>query len=463
MNRIKIPRFLQNFGRIFKEGGFQAFLVGGAVRDSLLKKSCSDYDVATNATPQQVMALFKHVIPTGIAHGTVTVLFCGKKIEVTTFRTDGDYSDGRHPGTVAFATTVEEDLSRRDFTVNAIAASLENGLICDPFQGRIDLKKGTIRAVGSPAERFSEDGLRPIRAIRFASKLGFQIHPATLKEIPHSLDTVKKISIERFTDEFSKILLTPKPSEALFLMEQTGILEIFIPELCRCKFCHQGGFHSFDVMTHLFYAVDGIAHFLQGSDVNDDERRNLALAALFHDVGKPQCAAPSREDTSRQTFYGHENLSSKITATILTRLRFPNATQKRVCLLIENHMFSYEPCWSDAAVRRFLSRLNLSSNPGILNSLFDLRRADAFALENHPQTCKNLDEFEIRIDRILSQDGALSLKDLEINGKDLIQMGITDGIKIGWTLSELLNTVLDSPDMNQREKLLNLAKNLNNL
>jgi poly(A) polymerase/tRNA nucleotidyltransferase (CCA-adding enzyme) len=180
-------------------------------------------------------------------------------------------------------------------------------------------------------------------------------------------------------------------------------------------------------------------------------------------VGKPQCAEPSREDAGRQTFYGHENLSSEMANTILTRLRFPNATVKRVCLLIENHMFSYEPCWSDAAVRRFLSRLNLNSNPGILNSLFDLRRADAFALENHPQTCKNLDAFEERIEQILSQDGALSLKDLEVNGKDLIQMGITNGIKIGWTLNELLNTVLDSPEMNQKEKLLNLAKNLNNL
>lgn len=463
MNRIKIARSLQTFGRILKEGGFEAFLVGGAVRDSLLKKSCSDYDVATNATPKQVMSLFKHVIPTGIAHGTVTVLFGGEKIEVTTFRTDSDYSDGRHPTNVSFASTVEEDLSRRDFTVNAIAASLENGLICDPFNGRKDLQNGIIRAVGSPRERFSEDGLRPIRAIRFASKLGFQIHPETLAEIPHCLDTVKKISIERFTDEFSKILLTKKPSEALFLMEETGILQIFVPELCRCKDCHQGGFHSFDVMTHLFYAVDGIAHFLQGSDVVEDERRNLALAALFHDVGKPQCAEPSREDAGRQTFYGHENLSSEMANTILTRLRFPNATVKRVCLLIENHMFSYEPCWSDAAVRRFLSRLNLNSNPGILNSLFDLRRADAFALENHPQTCKNLDAFEERIEQILSQDGALSLKDLEVNGKDLIQMGITNGIKIGWTLNELLNTVLDSPEMNQKEKLLNLAKNLNNL
>lgn len=454
---VILDPLLKKFGKVFEEKGFQAYLVGGAVRDLILKKPCSDWDVATNATPEQVMSMFKFVVPTGIAHGTVTVHFHKTEIEVTTFRTESEYSDGRHPDKIAYASTIEEDLSRRDFTMNAIAVNLRNGKICDPFGGRKDIRKKVIRTVGIPNERFMEDGLRPIRALRFASQLNFSIEKDTFSEIfkPDVQKKITSISIERFRDEFLKMLKSEKPSVGLKLMEETGILKLFIPEFEICRGCIQGdgrGFHDFDVMDHLIYACDGAPK----------NNYKVRLAALFHDIGKPSCkrVIENEKDGQLFTFYNHDNEGAKITEKILRRLKFSNEEIADVSHLVKNHMFHYESSWSDAAVRRFIVRVGLQ----YMDDLFDLRVADVFGMHNNQvnlrnsTTSENILELKERIEKITEKQNALSLKDLCVNGKDLMDIGIPSGKKMGVVLNELFEAVLEDPEMNNREKLLKLAE-----
>ncbi len=281
MTRVKIPLELKKMNEIFSANGFEAYLVGGAVRDMLLGKPASDWDVTTDARPENVMRMFHKVIPTGIAHGTVTVHFMKKEIEVTTYRTETGYSDGRHPDHVSFDATLEDDLSRRDFTMNAIAASLSDGRIVDPFDGKSDIEKKIIRTVGKPRDRFLEDGLRPIRALRFSTQLTFVIQKDTYSAILE--DKVQRkihaVSLERFRDEFCKILKSPQPSLGLHCMEETKILAYFIPELAAGRGVTQAdvrGFHEFDVLDHNIYACDGAPK----------DNLIVRLAALFHDVGK---------------------------------------------------------------------------------------------------------------------------------------------------------------------------------
>lgn len=460
--RIKIPHELKKMNVFFKEAGFEAYLVGGAVRDMLLGKTETDWDLTTNATPEQVMKIFKKVIPTGITHGTVTVLFMGKQIEVTTYRTDSDYSDGRHPDKVIFTSSLEDDLSRRDFTMNAIAASLETGEIKDPFNGISDIKNKIIRTVGNPFDRFTEDGLRPIRAIRFSSQLDFEIEKKTFEAIttPEVRKKTLGISIERFRDEFVKTLKSNAPSKGFHLMDQTGILEYFIPELSSCRGVIQGdgrGFHEFDVLDHLLYACDGACK----------DNLIVRLAALFHDIGKPETKRTEQlSDGSGEkiTFYNHESVSERITEKVLTRLRFPNATVNEVCHLVKNHMFYYEPTWSDAAVRRFIARVGLEN----IDNLFELRLADVYGMHKIPvrlhdsEVGKNLCELKDRIEKVMQQNCALGIKDLAVNGKDLIQSGIPAGKNMGKILSFLLEAVMDDPEQNTKEKLTELALNFYN-
>ncbi len=459
---VYLDPVLKKFGKVFQDNGFEAYLVGGAVRDLILNKPCSDWDVATNATPEQVMSLFKFVIPTGIDHGTVTVHFGhGEKkeeIEVTTFRTESQYSDGRHPDKIEYAASITEDLSRRDFTMNAIAVNLKDGRIVDPFDGQKDIRKKIIRTVGKPYERFMEDGLRPIRALRFASQLNFSIQKDTFSEIknPDVIKKITSISIERFRDEFIKMLKSPKPSVGLKLMEETGILNIFIPEFIPCRGCIQGdgrGFHDFDVMDHLLYSCDGAPCA--------PEKYRIRLAALFHDIAKPQVKRVIRgEDGSDQfTFYNHDNAGAKVTEQILRRLKFSNEEIASVSHLVKNHMFHYESTWSDAAVRRFIVRTGLEN----IDDLFDLRVADVYGMHNnsvdlrYSSTSENLLELKERIEKITQKQNALSLKDLAVNGKDLIEAGIPSGKHLGLVLNQLFETVLEDPEMNKKEKLLEIA------
>ena len=468
--KLKLPELLIEFGKIFSDAGFKAYLVGGAVRDMLMKLPPHDWDVATNATPQDVIKLFKFVVPTGIEHGTVTVHFKGTEIEVTTFRTETGYSDGRHPDSINYAATIEEDLARRDFTMNAIAASLEDGAVVDPYGGQEDIKNRLIRTVGLAHERFMEDGLRPVRALRFASKLGFGIEKDTYSEIFKKEIQTKtlSISIERFRDEFEKILKSPLPSVGLKLLEETGLLALFIPEFSVCRGCVQSdyrAFHKFDVLDHLFYACDGAPA----------AKLNVRLAALFHDIGKPAAKKLVREtvldgekkDGSTKeietiTFYNHEAFSEKIARSIMIRLKFSNEMINNVCHLVKEHMFHYEANWSDAAVRRFIMRVRSEC----LEDLYDLRLADMYGMYNekvdlrYSGSVELLLELKERIQKELDKNSALSLKSLAVNGCDLMQAGIPSGKELGRILNELLNCVIEDPAMNEKAKLLEVAKRL---
>lgn len=466
--KIKIPELLREFGSFFTKAGFKAYLVGGAVRDMIMKVTAHDWDVATNATPQDVIKLFKFVVPTGIEHGTVTVHYKGAEIEVTTFRTEAGYSDGRHPDSINYAATIEEDLARRDFTMNAIAASLENGAVVDPYGGQEDIKNKIIRTVGEAHERFMEDGLRPIRALRFASKLNFSIENHTFSEIfkKEIQDKAASISIERFRDEFEKILSSQKPSVGLKLLEETGLLSIFIPEFEICRGCIQSdyrAFHKFDVLDHLFYACDGAPA----------SKLNVRLAALFHDIGKPASKKiitesvldgdkndGSKKEIETITFYNHEVIGEKITRKLMTRLKFSNEMTDNVCHLIREHMFHYEPGWSDAAVRRFIIRVHTEC----MEDLYDLRLADMYGMYNEPvdvrygESVSLLLELQRRVEKELEKKTALSLKSLAVNGRDLMQSGIPAGKELGRILNELLDCVLEAPEMNKKEILLKNAK-----
>lgn len=458
MNHIKIPDILKKMNDIFVQHGYKAYLVGGAVRDMLMGKEPHDWDVTTDATPEQVMSIFRKVIPTGIAHGTVTVHFMKNEIEVTTFRTESDYSDGRHPDKVEYTGNIEEDLSRRDFTINAIASYLGDGTITDPFHGRDDIKRKIIKTVGNPLERFSEDGLRPVRAVRFSAQLGFEIERETLKAIsePEILKKTSGISLERFRDELLKLMKAEKPSAGLKLMEESGILDIFIPEFKKCRGCIQGdfrGYHQFDVLDHLFYACDGAPA----------SKQNVRLAALFHDIGKPDVKRVIPTPQGDQfTFYNHEAKSQQITKEILFRLKFSNAEIANICHLVVNHMFNYTQDWTDAAVRRFLAKIQAEN----LEDLYDLRLADIYGMNNAPvrgqdsRTIALLNELKDRISKETEKNSVLSLKQLAVNGKDLMKNGISAGKDLGFVLNQLLETVLEDPTQNEKEQLIKIALNI---
>lgn len=458
MNHIKIPDILKKMNEIFVQHGYKAYLVGGAVRDMLMEKEPHDWDVTTDATPEQVMSIFRKVIPTGIAHGTVTVHFMKNEIEVTTFRTESDYSDGRHPDKVEYTGNIEEDLSRRDFTINAIASYLGDGTITDPFHGRDDIRRKVIRTVGNPLERFSEDGLRPVRAVRFSAQLGFEIERETLKAIsePEILKKTSGISLERFRDELLKLMKAEKPSAGLKLMEESGILDIFIPEFKKCRGCIQGdfrGYHQFDVLDHLFYACDGAPA----------SKQNVRLAALFHDIGKPDVKRVIPTPQGDQfTFYNHEAKSQQITKEILFRLKFSNAEIANICHLVVNHMFNYTQDWTDAAVRRFLAKIQAEN----LEDLYDLRLADIYGMNNAPvrgqdsRTIALLNELKDRISKETEKNSVLSLKQLAVNGKDLMKNGISAGKDLGFVLNQLLETVLEDPSQNEKEQLIKIALNI---
>jgi putative nucleotidyltransferase with HDIG domain len=444
---------LKEIAALFRARDREICLVGGAVRDMLRGKKAHDFDLATNALPEEVTDIFREtkprssVIPTGIKHGTVTVLYRGQSIEITTYRTEENYTDGRRPDQVHYTANIEDDLSRRDFTMNAIALRLPTGTKVDPYDGEADIRGGIIRCVGDPAARFSEDGLRPIRAVRFAAQLSYKVEPKTLAAISGALEISAKVSAERIRDELLKIAASDKPSRALLLMEQTGLLALFLPELAASRGIDQKGFHRFDVLEHSLLACDYSAEKQYPQDVR--------IAALLHDIGK----TPTRKIDDKSgiwTFYQHETESEKMTRNILFRLRCPNELIDSVCHLVKEHMFHYTDEWSDAAVRRFIVRAGEDS----LVKLYQLRRADAYATAAIEPPPDFLLPLVYRIEKALGESSAFTLKDLAVSGKDLIAIGIKPGKKIGIILNELLETVLDDPAQNNRETLIHIAGKL---
>ena len=438
---------LKEIASIFNNNGKQVYLVGGAVRDMIRGKDIHDWDLATDALPEEVTNFVRRaggkVIPTGIKHGTVTVLYKKHSAEVTTFRTESDYSDGRRPDNVQFSNDIKEDLSRRDFTMNAIALRLPDGEIVDPFNGADDIKAGIIRCVGTPCERFNEDGLRPLRAVRFSAQLGFEIDKTTLDAIPGALSVSAKVSWERVRDEIDKILASPIPSRGFLLMEKTGLLELFLKELAICRDIEQKGFHKFDVLDHSFLACDYAARKNYSHEVR--------LAALLHDIGKPPVR--KMDESGVWTFYRHEEIGSSMCHKILRRLRYSSEVIDCVCHLVKEHMFCYTEDWSNSAVRRFIARVNESS----LEDLYRLRRADSFALAGKETEPMNLTALTDRVEKVLAEDHAFTIKDLAVSGNDLMTIGIESGKTMGIILKELLETVLDDPAQNTREKLLEIA------
>jgi putative nucleotidyltransferase with HDIG domain len=451
--KIVIHPILREAAALFAGEGKQLFLVGGAVRDMLRGAEAEDWDLATDAAPEEVAALFRRgprkwpVIPTGIRHGTLTVHFRGRSLEITTFRTESAYTDGRRPDRVSYAATIEEDLSRRDLTINAIALELPSGRLVDPFDGAGDIRRALIRCAGNPAERFAEDGLRPLRAVRFASQLGFTVEEPTLAAIPGALAVTARVSPERIRDELEKIIASPKPSTALLLMERTGLLELLLPELSRCRGVEQKGFHRFDVLDHSLLACDYAAR--TGAPLP------VRLAALFHDLGKP--LTRKLGEAGVWTFHQHEKESARLCREILLRCRWPNGVIDQVVHLVKEHMFHYDETWGDAAVRRFIIRSGEENLP----ALYALREADAYGMTGTPPPRDFLLPLDSRVKAVLAQSRALSLKDLAVSGKDLVEIGVQPGPSMGIILGELLEAVLEDPAQNTREKLLEIAGNLN--
>jgi putative nucleotidyltransferase with HDIG domain len=447
MDKLRIDPVVLEAAAKFTRAGKQVFLVGGAVRDLLRGKPAKDWDLATNARPEEVIPLFRRVIPTGIKHGTVTVRYKGHSLEVTAFRTEAGYSDGRRPDQIRYAASIEEDLSRRDFTMNAIALEIPSLRLVDPFDGQGDIKRRLIRCVGNPQERFAEDGLRPLRALRFAAQLGFDIDGPTLEAVPHVLSVSAKVSPERVRDEFDRIIASPSPSSALLLMEKTGLLALFFPELSQCRGIEQKGFHHFDVLDHSLLACDYAAR--------NSAPQRVRLAALFHDIGKPSTRRMGEDGV--WTFYRHEAESVLLARRLMERLRYPNALIDQTAHLIGEHMFHYEPVWKDAAIRRFIVKAGEEN----LEDLYALRRADSYAAAGREPPADLLLSLQERVRVALAQGRAFSLKDLAVAGADLMAIGVKPGPRMGIILGELLETVLDDPAQNTREQLLKIAGNLN--
>ncbi|HEX3777207.1 MAG TPA: HD domain-containing protein [Polyangiaceae bacterium] len=449
-----VPSEVRELCARLREGGFRSWIVGGCVRDEMLaeleQKPSSelrgDWDIATSARPEQVQKLFRRVIPTGIQHGTVTVLLKQSSYEVTTLRGETTYSDGRHPDSVYFVDDIKDDLARRDFTINAIAYDpLENVLI-DPFDGARDLHARRLRAVGDPAVRFAEDGLRVLRAARFVATLNVELDPETERAIVPSLDSYRKVSAERIRDEWLKASKAKAPSRAFEVMKNHGMLAITAPELMESVGCEQNHYHAFDVWGHAMHCLD-----------NCPPNPVLRMAGLLHDVGKPRSREFS-DKTNDYTFYDHERIGAEMANPLLERLRFSNDERERIVALVRHHLICYDDSWSDAAVRRWIRRVS----PELVDDLYSLSEADVSAKGKDPSLdLENIARLKAHVAKVIAAGAAFNVRDLAINGGTLIkELGIQPGPEIGRVLKALLEEVLEEPEKNQASVLLEHAREL---
>ena len=449
-----VPPAVLEVLRALRRSGKQAWLAGGAVRDLLRIAQGArltppqDFDVATDALPDDVQRLFPRTAPTGIAHGTVTVLADEEhEVEVTTFRGEGPYLDGRRPSAVTFLGDIDGDLARRDFTVNAMAWDPIAGELRDPFGGAGDLRRRLLRAVGEPLDRFREDGLRPLRAVRFASTLRLALDRRTERAIPRALDVFAKVAWERVRDELSKLLVRgDPPSRGLRLLRRTGLLARIVPELLEGVGFEQNQYHAYDVFRHTLRVVD-----FAPADLS------VRLAALLHDVGKPRTAQPP-QPRGEHTFYKHEFVGEEMARAILLRLRYPHRDVEAVALLVREHNWYYQSEWNDATVRRTIARIG----PSALPLLWQLRRADLRARGRLvAEGLANQEEVERRFEAELRRASALKVTDLAIGGNEVMEaLGIPPGRRVGEILTLLLDRVLDDPDLNKRDTLLRLASEI---
>ena len=442
--KINIPADANELIHTLQNNGHSAYIVGGCVRDSILGRTPHDYDICTSATPSEMLEIFKDrkIIETGLQHGTVTAVVNGEPYEITTYRIDGIYSDNRRPDTVTFTDKLVEDLRRRDFTINAMAYNDEEGLI-DPFNGMEDIKYKKISCVGCAEDRFGEDALRILRAIRFAAQLEFTIMPGTDWEIHKQYKNLENISIERINSEFCKIASSDDFCVELLLYKD--VFSLFIPELKDMfDFPQNNPWHIWDVFGHTIHAVEYC----------DSDDLVVRLAVFFHDFGKPH-SYQDGEDGIRH-FKGHGKVSADMTDSIMKRLRFDNETRNNVVELVSYHDATFEI--GKKYVKRWLNKIGEKQ----FRRLLQVKKADNKAqnLELSADRIEELEEIELLIDEVLQEDECFSLKYLAVNGKDLIGVGYKSGKELGNTLNKLLQLVIDGDCPNEKEKLLQEAESL---
>lgn len=442
---IDMPKGVKRILDIFQSNGFEAYAVGGCVRDSILGRKPEDWDITTNALPEDTMKLlggaFK-VIPTGLKHGTLTLLDgAGSSYEVTTYRIDGDYSDGRHPDEVSFTTSLREDLSRRDFTINALAYSDKTGIV-DYFKGLRDIEKRIIRCVGDADKRFREDALRMMRGIRFAAQLGFEIEDNTKISILHNSDLIKNVSIERIQQEFNKIII--KDPLKLKDLWESGLMKHFLPEYGLCIGLKQN--HPYHIYTLDEHLLESMCHI--------DAQVDLRLIMLFHDIGKP--LVKSTDEKGIDHFYNHEEISSREAEKILKRMRYDNKTIEKIKILIKYHDTVIS---GKKGIRKLLSLMGEEN----LREFFKVKEADMLAQnrEFYQKGHEGLEKIKKMLDEIIEEQDCFTLKDLKINGNDLKSIGFKPDRRIGETLNLILDAVIENPELNEREKLLEYALKLN--
>ena len=434
--RICIPDKVHEILVTLQQAGYEAYVVGGCVRDALLGREPHDWDVTTSALPSEVKALFRKTVDTGLKHGTVTVIIAGEGFEVTTYRVDGVYEDGRHPSKVTFTPSLREDLQRRDFTINAMAYGVPDGFV-DLFGGRQDLEKGLIRAVGDPVKRFSEDALRIMRAVRFSAQLGYEIEENTLRAASQLAPTLAKISAERIRDELEKTILSDAPG-LLRTAWKAGITKMFLPEFDLCMETEQNN-------PHHCYTVG--EHIIKGMELVRKDRI-LRLTMLLHDIGKPLCRTTDEKGIDH--FYRHQEKGREMAHAILRRLKYDNETIRKVEKLVQYHDLQVR--LTEPAVRRAVVQVGTDLFPLFL----EVRQADLMAQSTYQREEKleTLRELGRIYAGIVERGDCLTLRDLALNGSDLIALGVKPGKEMGGILAKMLDEVLDVPAHNTREYLI---------
>ena len=438
--QIQLPDKVHHIINTLEEAGYEAYAVGGCVRDSILGRKPDDWDITTSAKPEEIKRLFPRTVDTGIKHGTVTVLLGGEGFEVTTYRVDGVYEDGRHPSEVTFTASLKEDLKRRDFTINAMAYNARTGLV-DLYGGLADIENRVIRCVGIAGERFDEDALRMLRAVRFSAQLSFRIEEATGEAVKALAPNLQKISAERIQVELVKLVTSPNP-DYLRTAYELGITAQILPEFDLCMETPQRHkHHCYDVGEHILHSM---------IEVGPD--KVLRLGMLFHDIGNPQTLTIDPDGTTHNKRHPFEG--EKITRKVMRRLKFDNDTTDKVTKLVLYHDYDIAP--TEAGVRRAINRMG----EDIFAMIFTVRRADIAAQSDYMREEKlaKVAYIEKLYSEILARKDAVTLKDLAISGNDLIAEGMPPGRQIGETLSALLERVLDDPSLNTREILLKLYK-----
>ena len=434
--QIVIPEQVNSILESLQKAGYEAYVVGGCVRDALLGREPHDWDITTSALPTEVKNVFPRTVDTGLQHGTVTVLCGGTGYEVTTFRVDGVYEDGRHPKEVTFTPSLKEDLRRRDFTINAMAYNTASGLV-DLFGGQQDLENGVVRAVGDPVQRFTEDALRIMRAIRFSAQLGYEIEPGTLKAAEILAPNLQKISSERIREELEKTLVSDRP-ELLRTAWAAGITKEFIPEFDRCMETDQ-------INPHHCYTVG--EHILKGvSLVRKD--RILRITMFLHDIAKPICHTVDEEGIDH--FRGHAEVGCNLAKTILQRLKYDNATIRKVTTLVKYHDTQIR--LTEPSVRKAV----VMTGADLFPLLLEVKQADFLAQSTFQREEKQekFDTLRAIYERILERGDCLSLRELAVNGSDLIETGVKPGREVGNILARMFEEVLNVPEHNNKEYLL---------